>query len=392
VIDVALELRFGSDGNSASHLGPGWSEGEDGFRWMVGAESDLWFEHPGPGCECILELALVPFVSPPEIPCQRLMITVRGFEIGVSVLTCDMLLGYVVPAAALAAPGPVRVRLVHPDARPPNEISDTPDDRPLAIALRTARLSRMWRTAVARPADAAPSPDNPPQWSPWAGGLAASQAVVALPRSDLPRDELALRFESLGDNCELGLIQRRCGVEPLSLLRFSNIELPSLIRGINSGFAGLGDLATLQLLDNPDDREYAVRDVGYGITYHTFLYKEDVTADGLLQQQATRLKFLVRKLLEDMREAEKIFVVKRNEKLTEATILPLYAALNLYGDNTLLWVTTADGQHPAGTVERRMPGLLKGYVDRFAPYDNAHDLSFESWVSVCRRAHRIGRR
>ena len=34
-----------------------------------------------------------------------------------------------------------------------------------------------------------------------------------------PLDQLMLRFEALGDNCELGLVQRRAGAEPLGLLR-----------------------------------------------------------------------------------------------------------------------------------------------------------------------------
>jgi hypothetical protein len=37
-------------------------------------------------------------------------------------------------------------------------------------------------------------------------------------------------------------------------------------------------------------------------------------------------------------------------------------------------------------VEVVMPGLLKGYIDRFAPDDNAHDLSFDGWLRVCANA------
>ena len=33
-----------------------------------------------------------------------------------------------------------------------------------------------------------------------------------------------------------------------------------------------------------------------------------------------------------------------------------------------------------------MPGLLKGYIDRFAPEDNAHDFSFDGWMRVCANA------
>jgi hypothetical protein len=60
--------------------------------------------------------------------------------------------------------------------------------------------------------------------------------------------------------------------------------------------------------------------------------------------------------------------------------------LNRYGDNMLLWVVPTEPDRPAGTVEVVMPGLLKGYIDRFAPDDNAHDFSFEGWLRVCANA------
>jgi hypothetical protein len=39
-----------------------------------------------------------------------------------------------------------------------------------------------------------------------------------------------------------------------------------------------------------------------------------------------------------------------------------------------------------------MPGLMKGYIDRFAPDHNAHDLSVDGWLRVCANAcvlHRL---
>ena len=58
----------------------------------------------------------------------------------------------------------------------------------------------------------------------------------------------------------------------------------------------------------------------------------------------------------------------------------MYLVLNRYGPATLLWVVRAERDRPSGTVEVLMPGLMKGYVDRFAPDDNAHDLSFDGWL------------
>ena len=52
---------------------------------------------------------------------------------------------------------------------------------------------------------------------------------------------LALQFESLGDNCELGLVQRRAGVEPLGLLRFAGAPLRRLITALDARFEGIDD-------------------------------------------------------------------------------------------------------------------------------------------------------
>ena len=143
MIEQALALEFGRAGNAGNYLGDGWSDGEDGFRWMVGASSDLWLEHSAGTADGILELDLHPFVRSPELPAQRLALAVRGVTIGQLQLSSGGVLGWRVPPALLAGPGPVRVTLHHPDARRPNELSETSDNRPLAISVRTARLLRL---------------------------------------------------------------------------------------------------------------------------------------------------------------------------------------------------------------------------------------------------------
>jgi hypothetical protein len=76
-------------------------------------------------------------------------------------------------------------------------------------------------------------------------------------------------------------------------------------------------------------------------------------------------------------------------QLGTADALPLAAALRHYGPNTLLWVEVAGPDHPAGTVEWARPGLLRGYIDRFAPSENAHDLSLDCWIAICRAAWQL---
>ena len=59
--------------------------------------------------------------------------------------------------------------------------------------------------------------------------------------------DLVLQFESLGDNCEFGLVQRKAGAEPLGLLRFSSAPLPRLVRALRERFDGLTDPANVRL-------------------------------------------------------------------------------------------------------------------------------------------------
>lgn len=129
----------------------------------------------------------------------------------------------------------------------------------------------------------------------------------------------------------------------------------------------------------------------FGLVYHTFVYEGQRSVWLMREQESARLKFLRRKIMEDLEAAEKIFVYKRNSEVSEEEILPLFLSLNRRGPNWLLWVVEADESHPPGTVEVAMHGLLKGYIERFAPDANAHDFSFEGWMRVCANAHILSR-
>ena len=129
----------------------------------------------------------------------------------------------------------------------------------------------------------------------------------------------------------------------------------------------------------------------FGLVYHTFVYEGQRSVWLMREQESARLKFLRRKFMEDLESTDKIFVYKFSSDVTDEEILPLHMALNRYGQATLLWVVPAERDRPAGTVEVVMPGLLKGYIDRFAPDDNAHDFSFDGWLRVCANAYVLGR-
>lgn len=355
-LERIVTLTFGAEGNEANYLGGGWSGNEHGHRWMVGHASEIWLENPGRDHDLILEIDAQVLVEPPVLVAQRMLVGVRQSGIAQVSIAKDATLGFHIPPALVAAPGPVRIVLVHPDFRRPMDLRGGTDDRELSIAVRGLRLSRVLHRRT--PAGGPP----------------------------LPPDQLMLRYESLGDNCEFGLVQRKLGVEPLGLLRFSYIELVQLLRGLRNGFDGLGDPATVSVLTEGADREYVVRETAYYTTYHTFQYERDLDVDTIRRQQSTKLNFLKRKFMEDATGGEKIFVIKRLDPLRPEEVLPIYTALNDLGRNWLLWVVPADATHRSGTVDVLLPGLMRGYVDRFAPYDDAHDLSLSSWTAVCEAA------
>jgi hypothetical protein len=358
-LDLLLTLTFGKEGNETNYLGNGWSGDEPGSRWMIGQGSELWLEHPGAGHDLILELDTGVASLPFGVTSQRLVVGVRSHGIAQIGVINGGLLGFHIPASVIQSPGPVRLLFVHPDFARPMDLHGGTDDRQLSFSVRSLRLYRV----LPRPPMAAPAP--------------------------VPPDQMIMRFESLGDNCEFGLVQRKLGAEPLGLLRFAFIELPLLVRGLRSGFEGLGDPKTTEVTVEGKDREFVVRESVYGMTYHTFQYEDRLEFETVRLQQATRLNFLRRKLMEDIAGGEKIFVIKRSPPLRPEEVLPVYAALNELGSNWLLWMVPEDAAHKAGTVEVLLPGLLRGYVDRFAPHQDAHDLSMPVWTAVCEAAWRI---
>ena len=376
-IEQVLRVEFGKSGQCEKHVGNGWSLAEADFRWMVGAFSEITLGPFVAGGDYLLILDLEPFISAPSLNAQHLSISIGGVPFTQTALTAGGRFGYRIPPELIAADGNVVIVFDHPDATRPSDLgAQHKDHRTLAVSVKDMEL---WR--VERPFPVGSLPGE--------GGVPIAGIRE---RTGLTPGEFIVQFESLGENCEFGLLQRRCAAEPLSLLRFANTMLPSLLRGLDKGFAELGEPGDLDFrLEGKAKPEYIIQERAYGLVYHTFRYKGEIDEDTFRASESSRLKFLVRKFLEDLKAGEKIFVCKRNEPLREEEILPVLTGLNAYGANTLLWVTPADAKHRPGTAEWILPGLIKGYIDSFAPNENAHDLSLETWLEICANAFALWR-
>ena len=196
-------------------------------------------------------------------------------------------------------------------------------------------------------------------------------------------------FESIGDNCEFGLVQRFYRSEPIGLLRFNYNSAAKLIDGLATRFAALDDpdCATVERMD---DGELVGTVAAYGYRYHTHRWDADIDIPAFQRGEATRLRYLADLLLENIEDANKVFVRKGERDDDLAVVLQLHASLRRIGpDATLFWVTEADEAHRSGTVEMIAPGLVKGWVERLAPGHAAARCMFDAWAVLCSNAHRL---
>lgn len=196
--------------------------------------------------------------------------------------------------------------------------------------------------------------------------------------------DLVMQFESLGDNCELGLVQRGAGAEPLGLFRFAGAPLRHQLRAMEARFDGMADPKHVKL--QPEHGEYMVRLTKYDFIYHADAKVGEAEPVALHRQQVRTTRFLVNKLIADLENPEKIFVFRQNEPLSAIDLVDLRAAVSRFGPATLLWVTEASPGHPPGSVEVIDHRFMVGFVRRLALRNNVPDYDHSSWMSVLRRA------
>ncbi len=224
-------------------------------------------------------------------------------------------------------------------------------------------------------------------------GAVPADAELAAPE-DRRMCEIMMACESLGGarfGCEFGGIQRAFGAEPLGLLRWADADPGHIIPALEQRFEGVGlpENTEISTYASGTSREYGTRDTRFSLAMHTFIDVDSVPAETVLPSVCRRLQFLRRKLIDDLESGAKLFVYKLTyATLTDDELTRLHAAVRSYGPATLLYVRTADAEHPDGTVVRVRPGLLVGYLDHFGVTADDQPLTMpvESWGRVCERA------
>jgi hypothetical protein len=201
-------------------------------------------------------------------------------------------------------------------------------------------------------------------------------------------------FESLGDNCEFGFVQRYHGLEPGGLLRWASSSVDGLIEGLHRRFAGL-----YELIDLVPYTHNMVLDRKYGIAFHSEMrsvpignrLKFEATGDMLCAihwEEHQKISYLIGKLTDALAEGKQIFVYKRNSGLSPQDVRTLRAALDVYCDSSrLLCVTAASGRQPAGTVSLVGRRTKLATIKKLAPYTNVESALYPEWTALCCEAY-----
>ena len=223
-------------------------------------------------------------------------------------------------------------------------------------------------------------------------GLTPSRSSAAEPAFCLDVQRLLQRFESLGDGCDFGMVQRAAGIEPFGLFRFAgcrSIDLSPLLRTKLQQF---GEPEDLWLEEVPPKREYRVKSHSCpSFTSHTrrFGGQDDPEVVRVAQTEMTR--FLKRKLIRELSLGRRLFVYRGPSDIK--IIREILEQLRTYGDHSLLWVRLANAAQLPRTVRRLPEGLLVGFVSRFGIYedDRTPRVPVEDWIMVCAKAYRLWR-
>jgi hypothetical protein len=217
----------------------------------------------------------------------------------------------------------------------------------------------------------------------------SSTAETTFSGSEVPASKLLMNFENLGDNCELGYVQRFHGCEPLGLLRFSSMPYDLLMSALENRFDGVGDPENTILQTNPKNGHIFVSNTRYDMTAHTFIFEKEKAIDRqkFLQQQCRRLTYLRQKLITDLENCEKILVFRRMEFLSDDDIWALFRQLETYGPNSLLCVRFHTDAARDGRVEQLHDRLWVGYVKTVPPTDIGWNANQPSWLNVCRQVY-----
>ena len=205
----------------------------------------------------------------------------------------------------------------------------------------------------------------------------------AIPRADLTR------LEGFGDNCELGFVLRRLGLEDGMLFRWASVRPESVLSTLRGDFESIYDFDNL-VPQNPK----MVRDLHFGTCWHSQMYSslragtlsfdaDEENRRVIHAREASKISYLIEKLRRKFTHPNPVFIIKSNSGINQDVLEAIhYQIYRRATSSRFLLLEVQDDPRRAGTVELLDRNLMRGYVSRFAPYSSSDDADDANWLRV----------
>ena len=354
-----MHIRFENGETGFRCLGQGWSYVEDGRVWAVGSRSTLVIptllrSHTG----YILTMEAEPITVPDRA--QVICLLFNGILLGEHEVIRHNPIVIFIPADLINRRGRNELVIEASYCISPASLGHGNDQRQLSFS-----LSRVFITANLQ------APD-----------------LIEPPIPGLDDQTMMVGFDSLGDDCEFGFVQRAHKADPISLLRFGGMALHRLHEALECEFEDIDNSENLSIRVH-EPGEYMISNDRYRYYYHTFVQSWQMSREDLIKQEIMRLQFGRRKLIDDLEDGDKIFVVKTSSGpgLRRDDVAAVADLIARYGKATLLWVRPADDDVETGTTRWLSPNLIEARIDHLCP--PGHALRFSPhWLPLCRKVYR----
>ncbi len=343
--------RFGWCEAALPKLAEGFGTPESDYVWAVGRRSEVIVPLDGGADPILILLDMRPFGSETGQARQRVAIGADGRLLGFFNLRCRLVLALRVERHA----GQQEVVLQFDNIDAAHEVAGEfyHFGQPFAWALASVRVTPAppCLDASSMPALAGTREDG-----------SIERAVMASTGLDLT--SLAAQFESLGNTCELGILQLTLlGHEQASLLRTSGIPQRELVEGLAEDFALLGRIDTIDWIFRPEpDATWRLISGIYALSNPTPYLRTAPVPPEATRRAARAMAWLAGKFIADQHEGKKIYVIRLPViEAVEESALAVLAMLRRRSNAPLLWLV-ADGSTPRGSVDRLRSGLLRGQL------------------------------
>jgi tetratricopeptide (TPR) repeat protein len=201
---------------------------------------------------------------------------------------------------------------------------------------------------------------------------------------------MLLRFESLGEDCEFGKLQRRFGCEPRGLFRFAGVSSGALLTTLETECRSIGDPKNTSVYVRTRGREYIAVDTHLKMLWHTGLFQYAADRQRVLEGEHRRLGSLRRKLVGDLAAGEKIFVYVSHTPLDVKYCESLAGAVQRYSSKAVVLCVGPAASREGPRVSWGGEGLL--VAERSAmlllwrwPDDEAAP-PYQQWLHICAKA------